>query len=589
MFVLVIWPRLALLAPRFLELASLLERIGPGVCTAHLFVKKEKEEKEQCGRRLLDNSLFSFEFHIFGLRSVGLRVLVLPMEQGKSRTPIKALNAAHDMRGAIEQTDARVEDLRLRLNAVKISEYVEAQERPELNGFLYPEVPAVEAAVEAVKAAVAEAEQKRRKLPVGDDSSEADITPNMVVKYMRAADSAMAALRKAEVAVEEELASRHQRETEPSRHGGSEPAEDEGGAGAGAGGGGGAGGSGGDYDDDEDFEVDEDPTAEEETKSVTEQRLSAKEEALARVAEEEAAGRTLWDAVRAGTTELVKAYLTAWTAERVVVMHDKALDEGSRTALHSAAWRGHLATAELLLGAGAKPNAIDLTSSRTTALMEAARGGHAVVCRALILHKASAGLADVQGSTALHWAARRGHGTVVHTIVQAVKDAARAHRARLAEARLAKAHGHAGGHSHSHSHSHYNHHHHHRPPTGASHSTSTSHHLHHHGPGGGGGGHGPDGGQGAASSPKELEAVISLLSRKNAKGKTPMDIATNSVVKNAFQSELQAASAALRAMQDHQAAVKAEKEGKEAEKEGKPVAKKKRKKKKKASAKAEQE
>ena len=126
-----------------------------------------------------------------------------------------ALKYAADIPGTIASADARISDVKRRLDAVKTAEFTEASERPELNGFLYPEVAEIEAAVEDVAGALAEAEARRRVLPPPASPLFAEITPNMVIKYARAADRAMALLKNAELSVEDELLERNSLETDP--------------------------------------------------------------------------------------------------------------------------------------------------------------------------------------------------------------------------------------------------------------------------------------------------------------------------------------------------------------------------------------
>ena len=66
-----------------------------------------------------------------------------------------------------------------------------------------------------------------------------------------------------------------------------------------------------------------------------------------------------------------------WGVRKLGALHDKDRSEGSRTALHTAAYYGSSDAVHLLIHAGVDTNATDSTFSRTTPLMESARAGHA--------------------------------------------------------------------------------------------------------------------------------------------------------------------------------------------------------------------
>jgi ankyrin repeat protein len=90
------------------------------------------------------------------------------------------------------------------------------------------------------------------------------------------------------------------------------------------------------------------------------------------------------------------------------------------TALTWAACQGHTEAVQLLLAAGANPDAVD--SSGTTALMKAAWWGHAESVRALLAGGAAINAANQLGQTALIAAASRGHNDIVRDLLGAGAD-----------------------------------------------------------------------------------------------------------------------------------------------------------------------
>lgn len=105
----------------------------------------------------------------------------------------------------------------------------------------------------------------------------------------------------------------------------------------------------------------------------------------------------------------------------------RASDAGS--ALHAAARRGAWEEAELLLGAGALPEAQD--RSGATALIALAKepvggalaeAGRLSAARALLRCGANAGALDSEGKSALMWAAERGREEVGRALLEAGAD-----------------------------------------------------------------------------------------------------------------------------------------------------------------------
>ncbi len=90
-------------------------------------------------------------------------------------------------------------------------------------------------------------------------------------------------------------------------------------------------------------------------------------------------------------------------------------DGSGRTALMYAASGPHRESAELLLEWQADPDLAD-QEERFTALMFAAAEGQAGVVQTLLRHGADPGLTDVDGDTALDFAARSGHREVVRML-----------------------------------------------------------------------------------------------------------------------------------------------------------------------------
>lgn len=80
---------------------------------------------------------------------------------------------------------------------------------------------------------------------------------------------------------------------------------------------------------------------------------------------------------RQGRISTLKCFLKVWGVRKLGALHDKDQSEGSRTALHTAAYYGSSDAVHLLIHAGVDTNATDSTFSRTTPLMESARAGHA--------------------------------------------------------------------------------------------------------------------------------------------------------------------------------------------------------------------
>ncbi|TYZ61191.1 hypothetical protein PybrP1_009883 [[Pythium] brassicae (nom. inval.)] len=120
-------------------------------------------------------------------------------------------------------------------------------------------------------------------------------------------------------------------------------------------------------------------------------------------------GGSVWDAVKARKLELVRCFFVAEGAQKLLRRRSPDFSDGGRSL-------GDVPTAHFLLEAGAAVNAIDSVPSGATPLLEAARAGHSNVCELLLQNGANAAHRDAHGDTAFHWAARRGHGSLLVTM-----------------------------------------------------------------------------------------------------------------------------------------------------------------------------
>ena len=94
-----------------------------------------------------------------------------------------------------------------------------------------------------------------------------------------------------------------------------------------------------------------------------------------------------------------------------------AVDNYGKTALMSAAQKGHAEVVKMLLSAGADVNAAD--NYDWTALMVAAELGHAKVAEILLSAGANLNAKNRHGDTALYWAKENGHSEIVSMLKQA--------------------------------------------------------------------------------------------------------------------------------------------------------------------------
>ncbi|KAF4131816.1 Ankyrin repeats (many copies) [Phytophthora infestans] len=122
---------------------------------------------------------------------------------------------------------------------------------------------------------------------------------------------------------------------------------------------------------------------------------------------------SIWDAVSSDNLDMVRNYFLVEGATMVLRRRHPDADQGGRTLLHCASWHGYGAIVEFILTTGCDVDVVDSVASKTTALIEAARAGHAGVCVTLLRYGASPRHRDSYGDTAFHWAGRQGHGTVL--------------------------------------------------------------------------------------------------------------------------------------------------------------------------------
>lgn len=133
----------------------------------------------------------------------------------------------------------------------------------------------------------------------------------------------------------------------------------------------------------------------------------------------------VWDACRAGDLEMLRAYFLVHGTELLLTgkmsrCHHR--EEWGRSLMHTAAWWGHLHVIKFLVILGADVNLPDTSVTRTTPLIEAARSGNRRVCELLIKHGAKIGQLDSHGDSAVHWAARRGWGTLIPAMLHASEE-----------------------------------------------------------------------------------------------------------------------------------------------------------------------
>ncbi|KAF1791977.1 Ankyrin repeat-containing domain [Phytophthora cactorum] len=102
---------------------------------------------------------------------------------------------------------------------------------------------------------------------------------------------------------------------------------------------------------------------------------------------------SVWDAVSSNDLDMVRNYFLVEGAPMLLRRRHPDAEQGGRPCY--------------TMQHGAK------VAGKTTALIEAARAGHADVCVTLLHHGASPRHRDSYGDSAFHWAGRQGHGTAL--------------------------------------------------------------------------------------------------------------------------------------------------------------------------------
>ncbi|EQC40755.1 hypothetical protein SDRG_01826 [Saprolegnia diclina VS20] len=126
----------------------------------------------------------------------------------------------------------------------------------------------------------------------------------------------------------------------------------------------------------------------------------------------------IWSATKTGKLDVLQKYFLIESPAKLLVLHNRDVDEGRRTLLHTACWSGHVSVVEYLLRMGADVDAVDSVLSKTTPLIEAARAGRLDVVKLLLSEGACVSHQDFHGDTPLHWAARRGWNSLVMHMVR---------------------------------------------------------------------------------------------------------------------------------------------------------------------------
>jgi uncharacterized protein len=128
------------------------------------------------------------------------------------------------------------------------------------------------------------------------------------------------------------------------------------------------------------------------------------------------------DVFEAATTGNVASIRTLFSSDRAAV-DDHGPD--GYTALHLAAFFGHLEVARLLLGRGADPNSVALNESRVTPLHSAVAARHRDLASLLLALGASPNSVQHGGWTPLHSAARNGDEEIIDMLLLRGADTTR--------------------------------------------------------------------------------------------------------------------------------------------------------------------
>jgi uncharacterized protein len=141
-----------------------------------------------------------------------------------------------------------------------------------------------------------------------------------------------------------------------------------------------------------------------------------RQDAIARLLLDRGAELDVFAAAMAGDASRVSSLITQDPSLAVTLSHD------GWTALHLAAFFGHVDCARALLDGGANVLKRSTNPMQNTALHAAAAGRHVEIVRALIEHGADVNARQQGGWTALHAAAQNGNAELAHVLIGAGAD-----------------------------------------------------------------------------------------------------------------------------------------------------------------------
>jgi|EP00945_MAST-04E_sp_MAST-4E-sp1_P008782 hypothetical protein len=129
----------------------------------------------------------------------------------------------------------------------------------------------------------------------------------------------------------------------------------------------------------------------------------------------------VWDACKAGDVDIVRSFFLVHGSKKLLdgkMSRCHHREEWGRTLLHMASWWGNINLVQYLCLLGADVNITDTSVAKTSPLIEASRAGKRDVCELLLRNGANIRHKDAQGDTAIHWASRRGWGTLLRSLVR---------------------------------------------------------------------------------------------------------------------------------------------------------------------------